>query len=499
MAGFLIAIDQGTTGSTVLVLSEQAEILGRATREFTQRFPQPGWVEHDPEDIWASVTDALGEALRAASIAPGDCAAVGITNQRETTLLWDRGTGKAAYNAIVWQDRRTAARCAELRDAGLEPMFRERTGLVFDPYFSGTKLEWLLDNVEGARSRADSGELAFGTIDSFLLHRLTAGAAHATDATNASRTLLYDLRRHCWDPELAAALRIPPAVLPRVGGCAEIYGRTRGVPGLADGIPIAGVAGDQQAAMFGQNCFALGDAKCTYGTGAFLLVNTGIEPVRSSHGLITTVAWRLGKETTYALEGSAFIAGAAVQWLRDGLKLIHAAADVEALASQVESSGEVVFVPALAGLGAPYWDPLARGLLSGITRDTSAAHIARAALEGIAFQIDDLAQAMTQDATRPLARLRVDGGASQNDLLMQLQADLSNLPIDRPLCVETTALGAAYLAGLAVGVFSDPDAIAEVHRIERTFVPRQAPEQRDRNRRKWREAVSRARSRTTTP
>jgi glycerol kinase len=494
MTRFLLAIDQGTTGSTALVLSERAEVIGRATQEFAQHFPQPGWVEHDTDEIWASVEAAVAGALRAASVKASDCAAIGITNQRETTLLWERASGRSIHRAIVWQDRRTAPRCAELKAKQLEPLFRERTGLVLDPYFSGTKLEWLLDNVAGARARAERGELCFGTIDCWLAYRLSGGALHVTDASNASRTLLYDIRRGQWDGELLEHLRVPRAVLPEVRGNSEVYGKTRGLAMLPDGIPIAGMAGDQQSALFGQTCFAVGDAKCTYGTGAFLLQNTGREAKRSQNGLLTTVAWRIGNETTYALEGSSFVAGSAVQWLRDQLGIIKNAAEIEALASKVSSTEGVMFVPALTGLGAPHWDPDARGLICGLTRGSSAAHIARATLEGIAFQIAELAHAMAKDAGAALKRLRVDGGASMNALLMQFQADLLDVDIDRPSCVETTALGAAYLAGLAVGVFSDTSAVSKVHRIDRTFRPAMSASDRAAHLEKWRVAVRRTRS-----
>ncbi|MGE0786757.1 MAG: glycerol kinase GlpK [Sandaracinaceae bacterium] len=499
---FLLAIDQGTTGSTVVLLGTDGALIAKANREFRQHFPQSGWVEHEPEEIWQSVLDALGEAVAAARIDPArlatECKAIGITNQRETTVLWDRSSGDAVHRAIVWQDRRTASRCAELKAAGREALFKERTGLVLDPYFSGTKLEYLLDHVDGARARADAGELAFGTIDSYLVYRLSGGAAHVTDATNASRTLLYDIRAGRWDHELCSILRVPNAVLPDVRGSAEVYARTKGVPGLPDGIPIAGIAGDQQAALFGQTCFEVGDLKCTYGTGAFILMNTGETAVASENGLLTTIAWRIGGRTTYALEGSAFIAGAAVQWLRDGLGIIRSSAEVEALANQVPSSGDVVFVPALVGLGAPHWDPHARGLICGIGRDTTAAHIARATLEGIAYSVADLSRAMAADVQRAfgagLSRLRVDGGASQNDLLMQFQSDLLDVPVDRPASIETTALGAAYLAGLGVGVFPDTEAIRKAHRIERTYTPLVSAEARDALMAKWQRAVARARS-----
>ena len=394
----------------------------------------------------------------------------------------------------MWQDRRTADRCRALEREGLEPLFRERTGLVLDPYFSGTKIGWLLDEVPRARPRADAGELAFGTIDSWLVWRLSGGAVHITDATNASRTLLYDIGRGRWDEELAKHLRVPLVMLPEVRSCSERYAVTKGVPGLPDGIPVAGIAGDQQAALFGQTCFEVGSAKCTYGTGAFLLMNTGTEKVSSTHGLLTTIAWRLGDETVYALEGSAFIAGAAVQWLRDGLGIIESAGAVERLARSVESSGDVVFVPALTGLGAPHWDPDARGLLMGLSRDTTAAHIARATLEGIAAQVTDLAEAMAQDAGRPISRLRVDGGASQNGLMMQYQADMLDVAVDRPTMVESTALGAGYLAGLAVGLYPDRQTVVRAHRIARTFEPAMDDATRRTHRSRWLGAVAKARS-----
>jgi glycerol kinase len=499
MGRHLLAIDQGTTGSTVVVLSDDARILGKATREFAQHYPKPGEVEHDLVDIEASIAGALVDAYAAAGVAPGECAGIGITNQRETTVVWDRATGAPIHRAIVWQDRRTADRCAALRAAGHEALFRSRTGLVLDPYFSGTKLAWILDAVPGARARAERGELAFGTIDSWLVWRLSGGAVHVTDATNASRTLLLDLHTGHWDTQLAALLDVPLAVLPEVRSSSEVYAHTRGFPGLPDGIPVAGIAGDQQAALFGQACFAPGEAKCTYGTGAFLLLNTGARAVPSTHGLLTTIAWRIGGQTTYALEGSAFIAGAAVQWLRDGLGIIRSASEVEALAAKVDSAGDVVFVPALAGLGAPHWDPHARGLITGITRDTTAAHLARATLEGIAFQIADLVEAMERDAGAPLGRLRVDGGAAANALLMQFQADVLGAPIDRPRSVETTALGAAYLAGLAVGVFADLDAVKRAHRVARAFAPEMEPAERKRRLAGWQDAVRRSRGADALP
>ena len=494
MARHLLAIDQGTTGSTVVVLGPDGSLIGKANREFPQHFPKPGWVEHDPVEIWESVLFCIDSALRQAGVSPDEVAAIGITNQRETSLVWDRASGSPVHRAIVWQDRRTAARCQSLKAEGREPLFRARTGLVLDPYFSGTKIEWILDHA-GARAQAEKGQLAFGTIDTFLVRQLSGGEAHVTDVTNASRTLLFDIGKGAWDPELCAILRIPEALLPRVCSSSAIVARTKGVPGLPDGIPVAGIAGDQQAALFGQTCFEIGDAKCTYGTGAFLLMNTGESPVPSRSGCITTVAWRLGDgPMVYALEGSAFIAGAAVQWLRDGLGIIERSADVEALARKVDSAGDVVVVPALAGLGAPHWDPDARGLISGLTRDTTTAHIARATLDGIAFQIVDLVRAMEKDSGRELRRLRVDGGASENELLMQFQADVLDVHVDRPASIETTALGAAYLAGLAVGVFEDLSAVVEAHRVAKTFSPAMGEDERRAYLNRWARAVARTRS-----
>ncbi len=493
MPGYILSIDQGTTGSTAVVLSAQAEVLSRANVEFPQHYPQPGWVEHDLSDIWSSVSRAVEKALAAAGVKGEDCAGIGITNQRETTVVWDRETGEPIHRAIVWQDRRTANTCRELKAAGLEETFRERTGLVLDPYFSGTKVAYILDEVNGARAQADAGKLAFGTIDSWLVHKLTSGAVHVTDATNASRTLLYDIREERWDPELCDHLRVPTSVLPEVRSCSEVYGQTKGLAFLPDGVPVAGIAGDQQAALFGQTCFSVGEAKCTYGTGAFLLMNTGTEPVRSNSGLLTTIAWRLGDETVYALEGSSFIAGAAVQWLRDGLGVIKSAPEIEERAKEVESAGDVMFVPALAGLGAPYWDPDARGVICGLSRDTNVAHLCRATLDGIAHQIVDLVTAMANDAGTSLARLRVDGGASKNALLMQRQADLLGVIVDRPSMVETTALGAAYLAGMAVGLFSSQDTIIANHKIERSFSPAMGEDGRAQERSRWLTAVERAR------
>ena len=492
MARYVLAIDQGTTGSTALLLDQRLAVKGKANVEFRQIFPNPGWVEHDLEDIWTATLKAISAAMRKAGAKKGDVQAIGITNQRETTLLWDRRTGKPLHNAIVWQDRRTAGICNELKAQGKEPWVREKTGLVLDAYFSGTKLRWLLENVKGARERAERGELAFGTVDSALLWKLTGGAVHATDVTNASRTLLMDLERRAWDDELCALFGVPRAVLPEIRPSSGKFGVTKGVRGLPDGIPIAGVAGDQQAAMVGQACFAEGEAKCTYGTGAFLLMNGGPHKVTSKNGLLGTVAWQIGDEVAYALEGSAFIAGAVVQWLRDGLGLFKKSAEVEKLARSVPDSGGVTFVPALAGLGAPHWRQEARGLISGIDRGVTKAHIARAALEGVAFAIYDLAQAMAQDIGKPMPMFRVDGGASANDLLMQFQADLLQIPIERPKMIETTALGAAFLAGLGTGIWAGVKELKAAWHAGKQFKPKMDAAVREAHLARWKSAVSRA-------
>jgi glycerol kinase len=492
MAQHILAIDQGTTGTTCLVVDKRLDVKGKANQEFRQIYPRPGWVEHDLTDIWATVNVTVAKALRQAGIRGTDIAAIGITNQRETTGLWDRGTGKPIHHAIVWQCRRTADRCKALREEGREPMVRERSGLVLDPYFSATKIAWILDTVKGARQRAERGELAFGTLDTFLTHRLTGGTAHVTDATNASRTSVFNLHTLAWDPELLALFRVPREVLPAVRGSAEVYGVTRGLSFLPDGIPVSGMAGDQQAALFGQACFEVGEAKCTYGTGAFLLMNVGTRPVASKRGLLGTVAWKLGAEVTYALEGSAFIAGAAVQWLRDGLKIIKRASDVEALARTVKGTGDVVFVPALTGLGAPHWRADARGIISGLSRDTSTGHLARATLEGIAFQCFDLAEAMREDSGTNIPAFKVDGGASANDLLMQFQADLLGAPVVRPRMIESTALGAAFLAGLGAGVWKSKEEIRSAWKTGKRFQPKMTAEEREQHLRKWRRAVAAA-------
>jgi glycerol kinase len=491
-ATHVLAIDQGTTGTTVLVLDRRLALRAKVNQEFRQIFPKPGWVEHDLEDIWGSTLSTMQRALREAGLRGSDVAAIGITNQRETSGLWDRRSSRPLNHAIVWQDRRTTDECARLKAEGREAQVREKTGLVLDPYFSATKIRWLLDHVKGARDKAEAGEAAFGTIDTFLVWRLTGGAAHVTDVSNASRTLLMDLRTREWDREMLDLFGVPRSVLPEIRPSSGIFGVTRGVKALPDGIPVAGIAGDQQAALFGQACFEPGEAKCTYGTGAFLLQNTGREPVFSSRGLLTTVAWSVGGEVTYALEGSSFIAGAAVQWLRDGLGLIKKSADVEPLARSVKDSGGVTFVPALAGLGAPHWRPEARGVLRGIDRGTTAAHLARATLEGIAFLIYDLAEAMRGEAQRPIPAFKVDGGASQNDLLMQFQADILGIPVERPRMVETTALGAAFLAGLATGLWKDREEIRRAFKAGKRFEPRMPEEERAAHLARWRRALEAA-------
>jgi len=491
MSGKLIlAIDQGTTGTTALVIDDQLTIRGKATREFRQVFPKPGLVEHEATAIWESVEASVGAALKAAKVAPSALTAIGITNQRETTCLFDR-RGQPLHNFIVWQDRRTADRCAALKAKGLEAMVRQKTGLVLDPYFSGTKMGWLLDNVDGAREKTTAGEALFGTIDTWLVHRLTAGKAFVTDATNASRTLLMNLATCDWDEELLSTFGVPRASLPAVVSSSEVYGVTADLSFLPDGIPVAGIAGDQQAALFGQACFDAGEAKCTYGTGAFMLLHTGTRAVPSTSGLLTTVASKIGDEVCYALEGAAFIAGAAVQWLRDGLGLIQSATEIEGLARSVDDVGDVCFVPALAGLGAPHWEPNARGLLCGLTRDSHKGHIARAVLEGIALQNVEILEAMKADAGS-LTVLKVDGGASQNDLLMQMQCDFLDATCVRPQVTETTALGAAALAGLAVGIFSSKEDVRRVWQEDKTFSPRMKSADRLRKIAVWDKAVARA-------
>jgi glycerol kinase len=485
----ILALDQGTTSSRAIVFGHDGSILALAQQEFRQIFPQPGWVEHDANEIWQSQLETARAALAKAGLTAKDIAGIGITNQRETTVIWDRKTGDPIHNAIVWQDRRTAEFCDGLKSSGHEQLVQERAGLVIDAYFSGSKVRWLLDHVPGARDRAERGELAFGTIDSWLVWKLTGGARHIIDASNASRTMLYNLRGD-WDNELLQVLDIPRALLPDVRSSSEVYGETTlfGSP-----IQIAGIAGDQQAALFGQNCFERGLAKNTYGTGCFMLMNIGTEPQLSRHKLLTTVAWKLGDQTEYALEGSVFIGGAAVQWLRDGLGIIKTAADVEQLAATVPNSGGVYLVPAFAGLGAPYWDQYARGIIAGITRGTNAAHVARAALEGIAFQVADVLEVMKQDSGIPMNGLRVDGGASANNLLMQFQADILQVPVVRPKVIETTALGAAFLAGLAVGFWKDRAEVSRGWQVDRIFEPQMSLDESAHRRSRWNEALRRAR------
>jgi glycerol kinase len=491
---FVVAIDQGTTGTTVLVLDRRGRVCGRAYREFTQYFPRPGWVEHDPEEIWRVTLGMLRTACRRAGASGRDIAGIGITNQRETTVLWDRRRGRPVHRAIVWQDRRTAEHCHALRAAGAEDLLRRKTGLVLDPYFSATKLRWLLGHVRRAEERAARGELCFGTIDSWLVWKLTGGAAHITDPTNASRTLLYDIHAQRWDAELCRLFEVPDDLLPEVRPSSGVFGETTpdvlGVP-----VPIAGIAGDQQSALFGQGCTAPGMAKNTYGTGCFLLLHTGQRPVGSSHGLLTTVACDERGGPAYALEGAVFVAGAAIQWLRDGLGLLARAAESEKHARSVDDSLGVYVVPAFVGLGAPYWDPEARGAVLGLTRGVTRAHLVRATLESLAFQTRDLMDAMAADAGAPLGELRVDGGASANDFLMQFQADLLGVPVERPALVETTAVGAAQLAGLAVGFWKSPRELAATRRKDRRFRPRMTADRREALYRGWREAVSRVRTR----
>ncbi|MBA3297405.1 MAG: glycerol kinase GlpK [Acidobacteria bacterium] len=488
---YILALDQGTTSSRAILFDHDGAIVALAQKEFRQLFPKPGWVEHDAQEIWATQSAVAVEALGRAHAGPADVAAIGITNQRETTVVWDRDTGRPIHNAIVWQDRRTAEFCDRLKADGHGPLITAKTGLIVDAYFSGSKIAWILDNVPGARGRAEEGRLAFGTVDSWLVWNLTGGKVHITDASNASRTMLFNIHTLAWDDELLKIVGVPKNMLPDVRSSSEVYGRVSAGLGLAD-LPIAGIAGDQQAALFGQMCVSPGLTKNTYGTGCFLLQNTGTTLVASRNQLVTTVAWTVGGRTEYALEGSVFVGGAVVQWLRDGLGLIERSSDVEQLAASVEDNGGVYLVPAFAGLGAPHWDPYARGLMIGMTRGTTAGHVARAAVESIAFQVGDLLDAVQGDSGIPLAELRVDGGAATNDVLMQFQADLLGVPVVRPAVTETTALGAAYLAGLAVGFWASPSEIAQQWRVDRRFEPSIEPSKADALRVRWREAVARA-------
>jgi glycerol kinase len=489
---FILALDQGTTSSRAIVFDRGGAIRACAQKEFPQHFPQRGWVEHDPREIWSSQMEVAQAALGQAGLRAADLAALGITNQRETTVLWDRRSGEPIHNAIVWQDRRTAGFCDELVRAGHGDLITRKTGLVIDAYFSGSKLRWLLDHVPGARERARRGELAFGTIDTWLLWKLTGGAAHFTDPSNASRTLLFNLHTGQWDEELLRLLDVPGELLPQVRSSSEVYGET--APGLFGArVPIAGIAGDQQAALFGQNCFSRGMVKNTYGTGCFLLMNTGAQPAVSRHRLLATVAWKIGADTDYALEGSVFVGGAVVQWLRDGLRLIASSTEVEPLAASVPDCGGVYLVPAFAGLGAPHWDQYARGTITGLTRGTTAGHIARAALEGIAFQVADVLDVMREDVGIPIPELRVDGGASANNLLLQFQADLLQVPVVRPKVAETTAFGAAALAGLAVGFWKDRNEVRQAWQPDRIFEPSMSRAEVAHRRSRWAEALKRAR------
>lgn len=493
MASLILALDQGTTSSRAILFDHDSCIRAAAQFEFPQVFPQPGWVEHDPQAIWDTQIQAARKAMEKAGVQASDIAAIGITNQRETTVVWDKETGQPVYNAIVWQCRRTAHLCEQLKAEGFDSIIREKTGLVTDAYFSGTKIAWLLDNVPGVRSRAEAGKLAFGTIDTFLIWRLTGGELFITDVSNASRTMMFNIHTLDWDDEILARLRIPRSMLPSVRSSSEVYGCTDPSV-LGAGIPLAGIAGDQQAATFGQTCFAPGSAKNTYGTGCFMLLNTGQKAAPSQHGLLTTIGWKDGGEqVVYMLEGSVFIAGAAVQWLRDGLGIIKNSGDVEALARSVSDNGGVYLAPAFVGLGAPYWDPYARGAILGLTRGTTAGHLARATLEGIAYQTRDVMEAMAADSGLMLETLRADGGAAQNSLLMQFQADILNVPVEVPVVSETTALGAAYLAGLAVDFWSGYDELASRWSVARRYTPSMGSGQREELYAGWKKAVNRSR------
>ncbi|MBC7931192.1 MAG: glycerol kinase GlpK [Rubrivivax sp.] len=492
--GYVLAIDQGTTGTTVLVFDREVNVKGRAYSEITQHYPRPGWVEHDPAEIWKVTMNVVADALADAGVEARELRAVGITNQRETTVLWDRATGEHVANAIVWQDRRTADLCDELKARGLEEDARARTGLIFDAYFSGTKVKWLLDQSPELRKRAANGRIAFGTIDSWLVWNLTGGRAHVTDYSNASRTLLYNIHGLGWDEELLELLGIPEAILPKVNSSSHVHGYTDPEVFFGRSVPIAGIAGDQQAALFGHACFDEGFVKNTYGTGSFLLMNTGVNAVPSREGLLTTIAWRLGDEPVeYALEGSIFVTGAAVQWLRDGLKIISSASDTEALARALDSNEGVYFVPALVGLGAPYWDPYARGIIVGITRGTGQEHLARAALESMCYQTCDVLDAMSRDSAINIKEMRADGGAVGNSFLMQFQADVLGVPVVVPPVTETTALGAAYLSGLAIGYWESRAEIGSRCKAGKRYEPRMSSEERNRLRGNWMRAIERAR------
>ena len=490
MEKYILALDQGTSSSRAIVFNHQGEICSLAQKEFTQIFPKPGWVEHDPNEIWSSEAAVIAEAITKIGVNGLSLAGIGITNQRETTIVWDKETGEPVYNAIVWQDRRTSEYCDELKVAGKSDLIREKTGLIVDAYFSATKIRWILNNVPGAREKAEAGKLLFGTVDTWLIWKLTGGEVHVTDVTNASRTMLFNIHSLEWDEELLDLFAIPRPMLPTVKSSSEVYGNTRTTL-FAHKVPIAGIAGDQQAALFGQQCIEPGMVKNTYGTGCFLLMNSGERPIVSKNKLLTTIAWKIGDKVNYALEGSIFVGGSVVQWLRDGLGIIKSSSEVEALAAQVEDTGGVYFVPALTGLGAPWWDPYSRGLIYGLSRGTTAAHIARAALEGIAFQTMDIVKAMAEDAGLELKELRVDGGASRNNLMMQFQSDILGIPVTRPQTTETTAMGAAFLAGLAVGYWEDSEELRRLTAVERQFHPEAAPEVIAERIKGWKDAISR--------
>lgn len=487
---YILALDQGTTSSRAIVFDHNGQICSVAQKEFTQYFPKPGWVEHDANEIWSSEASVIAEAITQIDINGLDIAAIGITNQRETTIVWDIDTEEPIYHAIVWQDRRTAEYCDKLKAQGLVDKVREKTGLIIDAYFSGTKIKWILDNVPGARKRAEMGKLRFGNVDSWLIWRLTRGTAHVTDVTNASRTMLFNINTLQWDDDLLKLLDIPRSMMPEVKSSSEVMAHTKTTI-FAHEVPIAGVAGDQQAALFGQMCTEPGSIKNTYGTGCFVMLNVGEKPVLSKNNLLTTVAWKIGDKVNYALEGSIYVGGSVVQWIRDGLGFIKSSSEIEELASTVPDSGGVYFVPALTGLAAPYWDPYARGLICGITRGTTRAHIARAALDGIAFQTYDIAQAMAKDMNAPLTELKVDGGASRNNLLMQFQANLLGINVVRPKITETTALGAAYLAGLAVGFWKNIDELKKQWQVERTFEPVKDSPEIEEAKKGWADAIQR--------
>lgn len=488
MHGYILALDQGTTSCRALIFNRKGEIISTAQKEFEQHFPKPGWVEHNADEIWDVQAEMTAKALEKANLESGDIKAIGITNQRETVVVWDKTTGEPIYNAIVWQDKRTAEYCETLKKEGKQQMIREKTGLVIDAYFSGTKVKWILDNVPGARKRAEAGELLLGTIDTWLIWKMSSGALHITDVTNACRTLFFNLHTLDWDSEMLSLLDIPPSMLPQVKESSEVYGNTRG-DFLSEGIPIAGIAGDQQAALFGQMCTRAGMVKNTYGTGCFMLMNIGDKPIVSKHNLLTSVGWKINGKTTYVLEGSIFIAGAVVQWLRDGMRIIENSADIEKLVSQVSDSDGVYFVPAFAGLGAPYWNQQAKGSVFGLTRGTTRAHLARAALESIAYQTMDVLRAMEADSGISISELRVDGGASVNSHLMQFQTDVLNIDTIRPEIVETTVMGAAFLAGLAVGYWEDMEEIEKLWKVEQRFVPKGDPDETKKGIEQWHRAI----------